>query len=80
MQYGYFDDLKKEYIITDPKTVFSEILRWAALSHSSEFMIHIQKTDFRDANEKYKSEIHSNEINRFEQLLGDSLKLFSYKV
>ena len=29
MNYGYFDDLNKEYVITDPKRLFHGLITWA---------------------------------------------------
>lgn len=75
-----YHEVRYEDIIKDPEASFSDILKWADLAARSDFMEYIRRATYLDSNEKWKSEIHPDEINRFECLMGDSLKLFGYKV
>lgn len=73
-----YKEVRYEAIMADPQKVFLDILQWASLDVHAEFMSHSRGAAYRDANEKWKTEIHPDGIACFEHLLGDSLHRFGY--
>ena len=73
-----YREVRYEDIIANPESVFSSLLEWGDLVSDPFFLSHIRNAVYHNANEKWRTQIHQSEIERFETLLAPALAMFGY--
>lgn len=73
-----YREVRYEDIMANPESVFSSLLEWGGLSLDPAFLSHIRNAVYRNANDKWRTQIHPREVERFESLLGPALAMFGY--
>ncbi len=70
--------VKYERFLNEPNNIIAKVINWSSLKKSETFESTCNQIILYNPNEKYKNELKTSEIDKFEELLGDELSKYGY--